>query len=151
MTQVSCLSQLLCSTCEGHLNDVYKIFGYLQNNVSKNPGRIEFETILFTHKKEGVQGKHNRVGLLEVPLTKYIRFSSEEEVGTTGGTYHCLVICRCKPCRERAKQEVPLWNPNLCQQCNDKLLQQDTEHSLIIKFWFGVRGIKNVHLYGRIT
>ena len=40
MREVSCLSQHLCSPREGHLNAVYKIFRYLQNNLSKNPGRI---------------------------------------------------------------------------------------------------------------
>ena len=44
MTEVSCLYQYLCSTCEGHLNAVYKIFRYLQYNISKNPGRIEFDS-----------------------------------------------------------------------------------------------------------
>ena len=34
----------LFSPHEEHLNDVYKIFSYLQNNISKNPGRIAFDT-----------------------------------------------------------------------------------------------------------
>ena len=43
MTEVICLSQHLCSPCEGHLNDVYKIFRYLHNKLSNNPGRIAFD------------------------------------------------------------------------------------------------------------
>ena len=43
MTEVSCLSQHLCSPREGHLNYVYKVFRYLQRNLSKNPGRIVFD------------------------------------------------------------------------------------------------------------
>ena len=42
MTEVSCLSQYLCSPREGQINAVYKIFRYLQKNLSKNPVRIEF-------------------------------------------------------------------------------------------------------------
>ena len=44
ITEVSCLSQHLCSTREGHLNAFYKVFRYLQNNPSKNSLRIEFDT-----------------------------------------------------------------------------------------------------------
>ena len=33
----------LCSTHEGHLNAVYKIFRYLQKNISKNTVRIAFD------------------------------------------------------------------------------------------------------------
>ena len=43
ITEVSCLSQHLCSPQEGHLNAVYKIFSYLNQNISKNPGRIGFD------------------------------------------------------------------------------------------------------------
>ena len=43
MTELSCLSQILCSPSEGHLNSVYNIFRYLQNNLSKNPGRVAFD------------------------------------------------------------------------------------------------------------
>ena len=41
--------------------------------------------------------------------------------------------------------------PDLCQQLTDKLLQQETEYSWIIKFWFVVCDIKNSHLDGRST
>ena len=40
MTEVKRLSQHLCSPREGHINAFYKIFSYLQNNLSNNPGRI---------------------------------------------------------------------------------------------------------------
>ena len=43
MTEVSCLSQHLCSPSKGHLNDVYRIFRYPQKNLSKNPGMIAFD------------------------------------------------------------------------------------------------------------
>ena len=43
----------LCSTHEGHLNAVYKIFRYLQKNLSKNPVRILFYTY-FVHIYEKV-------------------------------------------------------------------------------------------------
>ena len=42
MKEVSCLSQHLCSTSEGHLNAVYKIFRYLQKNIPNIPGRVSF-------------------------------------------------------------------------------------------------------------
>ena len=42
MTEVSCVSQRLCSPRDGHLSAVYKVFRYLQNNMSKNLGRIAF-------------------------------------------------------------------------------------------------------------
>ena len=45
MKEVSCLSQHLCSTSEGHLNAVYKIFRYLQKNISKISGRISFNPL----------------------------------------------------------------------------------------------------------
>ena len=44
MTKVIFLSQRLCSPSEGHLNSVYKVFSYLHNNLSNNPGRIAFDT-----------------------------------------------------------------------------------------------------------
>ena len=43
MTDLSCLSQHLCSPREGHLNTVYKIFRYLKNNLPNNPLRVEFD------------------------------------------------------------------------------------------------------------
>ena len=43
MTEVSCLSQILCSPREGHLNAVCEFFRYLQKNPSKNPGKIAFD------------------------------------------------------------------------------------------------------------
>ena len=43
LTEVSCLSQHLASPREGHLHAVYKIFRYLQKNMSKNPGRLVFD------------------------------------------------------------------------------------------------------------
>ena len=42
-TEVSCLSQHLCNPREGHLLAVYKIFRYLQVNMSKNPGRLVYD------------------------------------------------------------------------------------------------------------
>ena len=44
MTEVSCLYQHLCSPRERHLNNVYKNFRYLQENLSNNAGRIVFES-----------------------------------------------------------------------------------------------------------
>ena len=43
MTEVSFLSQNLCSSHEGRINAVYKISRYLQKNLSKNLGRIVFD------------------------------------------------------------------------------------------------------------
>jgi len=43
MTEVSCLSQHLCSPREGHLLAVYKVFHYLQKNISKIPGRMVYD------------------------------------------------------------------------------------------------------------
>lgn len=44
LTEVSCLSQHLASPREGHLHAVYKIFRYLQKNMSNNPGRLVFDS-----------------------------------------------------------------------------------------------------------
>ena len=43
MTEVSFLSQNLWSPHEGHIDAVYNIFRQPQNNLAKNPGRIEFD------------------------------------------------------------------------------------------------------------
>ena len=43
LTEVSCLSQNLCSPREGNLDDVYLIFRYLQKNLGKNPGRMVYD------------------------------------------------------------------------------------------------------------
>ena len=45
-TEVSCLSQHLCTPREGHLNAVYIICRYLQKNIGKNPGRIAFNPLI---------------------------------------------------------------------------------------------------------
>ena len=42
--KVGCLSQHLCSPSEGHINAIYNIFRYLQENLSNNAGRIVFDT-----------------------------------------------------------------------------------------------------------
>ena len=44
MTEVKFLYQNLCSPRERHLNNVYKNFRYLQENLSNNAGRIVFDT-----------------------------------------------------------------------------------------------------------
>ena len=44
-------SQHLCSPPEGHLNAVYNIFRYLQNNLSKNLGMIEFYADFYTQMR----------------------------------------------------------------------------------------------------
>ena len=57
MMEVSCLSQHLFSPCERHLNAVYKVFRYLQKNLSNNPGRISFDpACVHTYEKvfEGI-------------------------------------------------------------------------------------------------
>ena len=57
MMEVSCLSQHLFSPCEGHLNAVYKVFRYLQKNLSNNPGRVAFDpACVHTYEKvfEGI-------------------------------------------------------------------------------------------------
>ena len=51
--EVSFLYQHLCSPREGHLNSAYKIFRYLQNNISNNLGRIVFDPDC-VHKYEKV-------------------------------------------------------------------------------------------------
>lgn len=43
MTEVSCLSQHMCAPRVGHLDTAYRIFRYLQRNLSKNPARIAFD------------------------------------------------------------------------------------------------------------
>ena len=53
MTEVSFLSQRLCSPREGHLNAVYRILRYPQNKISKNTGKIAFYTN-FAHTDEKV-------------------------------------------------------------------------------------------------
>ena len=57
-TEVSCLSQHLCAPREGHLNAVFKIFRYLQKNMSKNPGRIAFDPLLI-HDDENLFNSSN--------------------------------------------------------------------------------------------
>ena len=52
-TEVSCLSQHLCAPREGHLQNVYKIFRYLQKNMEKNPGRLVFDAAM-EHSPEEV-------------------------------------------------------------------------------------------------
>ena len=42
LTEVSYLSPHLCYPREGHLDDVYRIFRYLQKNLGKNPGRMAY-------------------------------------------------------------------------------------------------------------
>ena len=44
MMDVSYLYQHLCSPSEVHLNAVYKILRYLKKNLSKNTGRVSFDT-----------------------------------------------------------------------------------------------------------
>ena len=43
LTEVSFLSQHLCSIREVHIDAVYLIFGYLQKNLGKNPGRMAYD------------------------------------------------------------------------------------------------------------
>ena len=43
LTEVSSLSQHLCSPREGHLDSVYGIFRYLQKNLDKKPGRMAYD------------------------------------------------------------------------------------------------------------
>ena len=43
MTEVSGFPQHLWSPREGHFNDVYKVFRYLQKHLSNNPERIAFD------------------------------------------------------------------------------------------------------------
>jgi hypothetical protein len=54
MTEVSCLSQHLCSPRVGHLDAVYSIFRYLQKNMSKNPGRLGFDPVRVPTPKDVV-------------------------------------------------------------------------------------------------
>ena len=42
-TEVIYLSQYLCSPREGNLDSVYRILGYLQKNLGKIPGRMEYD------------------------------------------------------------------------------------------------------------
>ena len=59
MAEVTCLSQNLCSTCEENLNAVYKIFRYLQNNLSNNPGMISFDPVCVPTEEKILQGRTN--------------------------------------------------------------------------------------------
>ena len=43
LTEVSCLSQHVCSPKEGKIDAVYHIFIYLHKNLVKNPARMEYE------------------------------------------------------------------------------------------------------------
>ena len=56
MTEVSWLSQNLCSPSDGHLNSVYKVFRYLQKNLSKNLGRIAFDPACVQTDEKVFQG-----------------------------------------------------------------------------------------------
>lgn len=46
ITEVSNLSQYLCSPRVGHLDAAYRIFRYLQRNMSKNVGRLGFDPFI---------------------------------------------------------------------------------------------------------
>ena len=48
LTEMTCLSQHLCSLIEGHLDDVKHILIYLQKNLVKNPGRMVYEPMYGT-------------------------------------------------------------------------------------------------------
>jgi hypothetical protein len=52
MTEVSNLSCHLCMPREGHLDAVYRIFRYLQKNLTKNPGRIAFDPRMVNTQQE---------------------------------------------------------------------------------------------------
>ena len=43
LREVSCLSQNLCSPREGHLDEFYSIFRYLQKKLGNNPGRMAYD------------------------------------------------------------------------------------------------------------
>jgi hypothetical protein len=43
MTEVSCLSQHLCSPRVGHLDAAYMIFRFMQKELKRNTGRIAFD------------------------------------------------------------------------------------------------------------
>ena len=43
MKEIICLSRYLLSPCERHINAVNKVFRYLQNSLSNNPGRVSFD------------------------------------------------------------------------------------------------------------
>ena len=45
LAEVSCLSQNLCSPRDGHLDDVYRIFRYLQKNLGNNPCMMAYDPI----------------------------------------------------------------------------------------------------------
>ena len=43
MTEVSCLSQHLCSPREVHIYAIYRIFIFSQKNLGKNPGGVAYD------------------------------------------------------------------------------------------------------------
>ena len=45
LTEVICLSQHLCSPREGHHEEVYRIFRYLQKNLGNNLGSMAYNTM----------------------------------------------------------------------------------------------------------
>ena len=45
LTELSCSYQHLCSLIKGHLDAVYRIFRYLQNNLCMNPGRMIYDSM----------------------------------------------------------------------------------------------------------
>ena len=57
MKEVSSLSQHFCSPSEGYLYAVYKIFRYLQKNISKIPGRISFNPSCVTTDDQVFEGR----------------------------------------------------------------------------------------------
>ena len=53
LMQASFLSQHLCSPREGHIDAVYRIFGYLQKNMGRNSGRMTHDP-MYEKKNENM-------------------------------------------------------------------------------------------------
>ena len=62
MTEVICLSQHLCSPCEGQLNAVNNIFRYVQNNLSNISGRISFDPYFVQTDEKIFEGSTRELG-----------------------------------------------------------------------------------------
>ena len=45
LTELNCLSQHLCSLIKVHLDAVYNIFRYFQNNLGVNTGRMTYDSM----------------------------------------------------------------------------------------------------------
>ena len=51
------MTEVTCSPHEGHLNSVYNIIRSLQNNISKNKGRVAIDTVCVLTNEKVFEGR----------------------------------------------------------------------------------------------